>query len=259
MKLLITGGAGFIGSHLAEAICHKGGKVIVLDDLREGKLANLAWGKDRDTLEFIKGDVGDQRLLRQLLPGCDWVFHHAALTSVPRSIADPMASHASNLNATLHLLCEARDAGVRRFFFASSAAVYRDNKISAHDESVPPLPLSPYALQKWAAERYCQLFYQLYAMETVCFRYFNVFGPRQSSNSPYSGVIAKFCSAMLHSQAPVIYGDGRQTRDYTYEEDVVAANLLAAGAPADSVAGKVFNVAGGQSISLWNSCRNSIG
>lgn len=250
MKALITGGAGFIGSHLAEALHHQGAAIVILDDLSQGSMANLAWSKHTGASEVVHGDAGDEKLLRQILPGCDWVFHQAALTSVPKSIADPQVSHASNLSATLQLLTAARHAGVKRFFFASSAAVYGDSDAVPGHEKLTPSPMSPYALQKYASEKYCQLFYQLYGLETVCFRYFNVFGPRQSYDSPYSGVVARFCQGALGGQPLTIYGDGRQTRDLIYVDDVIAANLLAAEAPADRVAGKVFNVASGQSISL---------
>jgi len=250
MKALVTGGAGFIGSHLAEALCRRGGKVIVVDNLSEGSLDNLSWRKPGDDLEFIRGDVTDEKLLRQILPGCDWVFHEAALTSVPKSVAEPLASHTLNLDASVRLLVAAREAGVRRFFFASSSAIYGDSEISPKHELLPPQPLSPYALQKYTAEKYGQLFHQLYGLETVSFRYFNVFGPRQAFNSPYSGVIAKFCTAFMQHQLPVIYGEGRQSRDFTFVNNVVAANLLAAEAPAAKVAGQVFNVGGGQSISI---------
>ncbi len=250
MKVLVTGGAGFIGSHLAEALCRRGAKVTVLDNLSDGSLANLAWRRNSDELNFIQGDVGDQALLRQILPVCSWVFHEAALTSVPKSVAEPLASHSINLDASLRLLVAAREAGVKRFIFASSSAIYGDGEVSPKHEELPPRPLSPYALQKYATEKYGQLVHQLYGMETVSFRYFNVFGPRQSFNSPYSGVIAKFCTVMLQGQAPVVFGDGSQSRDFTFVENVVAANLLAAEAPGESVAGRVFNVGGGHSITL---------
>jgi len=250
MKALVTGAAGFIGSHLGEALWRSGARLILVDDLSQGDLSNLTWSHKASGVEFIQGSISDDKLLRLLLFGCDCVFHQAAFTSVPRSVADPLASHAVNLNATLQLLTAARHAGVKRFFFASSAAVYGDSDASSRHEGLAPSPLSPYALQKYAAEKYCQLFHQLYGLETVCFRYFNVFGPRQSPRSPYSGVIARFCDAVLRGQAPTIYGDGSQTRDFTYVDNVVAANLLAAEAPAGRVAGKVFNVASGQSISL---------
>jgi nucleoside-diphosphate-sugar epimerase len=250
MKVLITGGAGFIGSHLAEALCRRGARVIVVDNLSLGKTANLAWRKNGDDLELIEGDFRDEPLLARVLPGCDWVFHEAAMPSVPRSVELPVESNAQNLDGSLRLLVAARDARVKRFFFASSSAIYGDVDVDVKHEGLPPNPLSPYALQKYAAEKYGQLSHQLYGLETVGLRYFNVFGPRQAFDSPYSGVIAKFCTGMLRGEAPTIFGDGLQSRDFTYIDNVVAGNLLAAEAPAARVAGKVFNIAGGQSISL---------
>lgn len=250
MKALVTGGAGFIGSHLAEALCRRGAKVVALDDLSLGSLDNLAWRRSGDELEFVQGDAGDAALLRKLVPGCDRVFHHAAMPSVPRSVAEPVESNRQNLDAALLLLVAARDAGVKRFVFASSSAIYGDAPVERKVETLPPAPLSPYALQKYAAEKYGQLFHQLYGLPVVSFRYFNVFGPRQSFDSPYSGVIARFCTAMLKGESPTIFGDGRQSRDFTYVDNVIAANLLAAEAPAEKVAGKVFNCATGGSVSL---------
>jgi len=248
MKALVTGGAGFIGSHLAEALCRRGAAVTVLDNLSLGKTANLAWKLSGDALEFVEGDVADEALVKRLVAGCDWVFHEAAMPSVPVSVAKPIETNTQNLDATLRLLVLARDAGVKRFIFASSSSIYGDAEVEAKHEQLPPMPLSPYALQKYGAEKYGQLFHKLYGLPTVSLRYFNVFGPRQAFNSPYSGVIAKFCTGMLAGQAPVIYGDGRQSRDFTYIENVVQANLLAA--EARNAVGKVFNIAGGQSISL---------
>ncbi len=248
MKALVTGGAGFIGSHLAEALCRRGAQVIVLDNLTLGKVANLAWRGNGDAVEFVEGDVANEALVKQLIAGCDWVFHEAAMPSVPVSVAKPIETNTQNLDATLRLLVLARDAGVKRFLFASSSSIYGDVDVPAKHEGLPPSPLSPYALQKYGAEKYGQLFHKLYGLPTVSLRYFNVFGPRQAFNSPYSGVIAKFCTGMLAGNAPVIYGDGLQARDFTYIDNVVHANLLAA--EAAGVAGKVFNVAGGQSISL---------
>lgn len=248
MKALVTGGAGFIGSHLAEALCRRGANVIVLDNLSLGKTANLDWKKNGDALEFIQGDVADETMMKRVIAGCDWVFHEAAMPSVPESVAEPVKTNTQNLDATLRLLVLARDAGVKRFLFASSSAIYGDTDAPAKHEKLPPQPLSPYALQKYGAEKYGQLFHQLYGLPTVSLRYFNVFGPRQAFNSPYSGVIAKFCTGMLAGRAPAIYGDGLQSRDFTYIENVVQANLLAA--EASGAAGKVFNVAAGQSISL---------
>jgi len=248
--VLVTGGAGFIGSHLAQALCGKGAQVTVLDNLSLGNVRNLGWKRSSDALEFVEGDALDEKLARQLVAGRDWVFHEAALPSVPRSVAEPVKSNAHNVDATLQLLVLARDAGVKRFMFASSSSIYGDVDVPFKHEGLPPNPLSPYALQKYTGEKYSQLFHRLYGMETVSLRYFNVFGPRQAFDSPYSGVIAKFCTAMLAGKEPVIFGDGLQARDFTYIENVVRANLLAAEAPAEKAAGKVFNVAGGQSISL---------
>lgn len=250
MNCLVTGGAGFIGSHLAEALCRCGGRVIVLDDLSAGSLTNLAWRQAGDALEFVQGDAGDEALLRRLLPGVEWVFHEAAIASVARSVDDPVWTNRQNLEATLRLLTVARDTGVRRVMFASSSAIYGDDPEQPKRENLPPQPLSPYALQKYASERYAQLFHRLYGLETVSLRYFNIFGPRQSFDSPYSGVIAKFCTTLLAGHTPVIFGDGFQTRDFTPVENVVHANLLAAEAPATHAAGAVFNVAGGTSVSL---------
>ena len=250
MKALVTGGAGFIGSHIAEALCRRGAKVVVLDNLSLGNVANLAWRKPGDDLEFVQGDINDERLVRQLIAGCDWVFHEAALPSVPLSVAKPIESNRDTLDGALLMLVAARDAKVKRFMFASSSAVYGDSDAPLKHENHAPNPLSPYALQKYAAEKYCQLFHQLYGLETVSYRYFNVFGPRQSFDSPYSGVIAKFCTLMLAGKAPMIFGDGLQSRDFVFVENVVAANLLGGEGSAAKVAGRVFNIGGGQSINL---------
>ncbi|MDB6124792.1 MAG: NAD-dependent epimerase/dehydratase [Pedosphaera sp.] len=250
MKALVTGGAGFIGSHLAEALCRRGAKVVVLDNLSLGKVSNLDWKQSGDELEFVQGDVSDEPLVRKIVAGCDWVFHEAAMPSVPVSVVKPVESNQHNLDASLRLLVLARDAGVKRFLFASSSAIYGNSTVTSKHEQLPPDPLSPYALQKYGAEKYGQLFHQLYSFPAVSLRYFNVFGPRQAFDSPYSGVIAKFCTGMLQGQTPTIYGDGQQSRDFTYIENVVQANMLTVEAPAEKVAGKVFNIAGGQSISL---------
>jgi UDP-glucose 4-epimerase len=250
MKALVTGGAGFIGSHIAEALCNRGIEVIVLDNLSLGTVQNLAWKTPAHRLQLINGDVADSELLQRIVPGCDWIFHQAALPSVPVSISKPFETNQQNLDATLSLLIVARDCQVKRFIFASSSAIYGEGDTAGKRESDPPKPLSPYALQKYAAERYGQIFHQLYGLETVSLRYFNVFGPRQSFDSPYSGVIAKFCTAMLAGKTPTIFGDGLQSRDFTAIQNVVQANLLAAEAAANRVAGRVFNIAAGQSITL---------
>lgn len=250
MQALITGGAGFIGSHIAQALCRKGAKVRILDNLSTGTEENLAWRTGGDDLELIQGSADDEALLSKIVPGCDWVFHEAAVASVPQSVAQPLETNQHNLDSTLKLLIAARDAGVKRFLFASSSAIYGESEAEYKHESLPPQPITPYGLQKYASERYGQLFHQLYGLPTVALRYFNVFGPRQSFNSPYSGVIARFCTAVLRGETPVIFGDGTQSRDFVFIDNIVQANLLAAEAPAERVAGRVFNGGTGGSISL---------
>lgn len=250
MRALVTGGAGFIGSHLAEALCLRGDHVIVLDDLSAGSPTNLSWRTAAHRLDFITGDAGDEALVAPLLKGVDCVFHLAAMASVSRSVHAPEESNRRNLDATLKLLCAARGAGVKRVVFASSAAVYGDANAQATHEEVPPKPLSPYALQKYASEKYGQLFWRLYGLPVVSLRYFNVFGPRQSLDSAYTTVIPRFCCAALDSEPVRVYGDGCQTRDFTYVENVVSANLLAASAPLEKIAGRVFNCASGNTVSI---------
>jgi UDP-glucose 4-epimerase len=250
MKALVTGGAGFIGSHIAQHLISLGAHVLLLDDFSSGSRQNLAWNNGRVDLDLIEGSAGDTALLARIVPGCDWVFHQAAVASVPQSVAHPLETNRHNLDATLKLLVAARDAGVRRFVFASSSAIYGDTSAESLHENLPPAPLTPYGLQKYASERYCQLFHQLYGLPTVALRYFNVFGPRQSFNSPYSGVIARFCTLMLRGEAPVIFGDGSQSRDFVYIDNVVSANLRAAQSPPERVAGHVFNVGTGASVTL---------
>ena len=250
MKALVTGGAGFIGSHIAEALCRRGGRVVVLDDLSYGSESNLEWRKPGDELEFVRGDIRDGELIKKVLQGVDWVFHEAAVASVAASLAEPQMTNEVNLTASLELLQVAREAGVKRFMFASSCAVYRDSAEPVKREGEGEGPASPYGLQKYAAEKYCGLYSALFGLETVSLRYFNVFGPRQSASSPYSGVIARFCTALLEGQQPVIFGDGQQSRDFVNVADVVRANLLAAEAPAEKVAGKFFNVGTGRRTSV---------
>lgn len=248
MKALVTGGAGFIGSHLAEALCRRGDSVVVLDDLSSGRLDNLVWCVPGDDLEFVQGDAGDDVLLKQLLDDCDCVFHLAAMPSVQQSIIDPLESNRRNLETTLQLFVAARDAGVRRIVFASSSSVYGEAK--SKEETLCAQPLSPYAVQKCAAEQYAQLFHRLYALPVVTLRYFNVFGPRQDYDSPYAGVVARFCKAVLNSRPITIYGDGQQSRDFTYIDNVISANLLAAAAPERKIAGRIFDCATGTSVSV---------
>jgi len=250
MKVLVTGGAGFIGSHLAQALCERGAHVIALDNFSLGHTRNLAWKKPSHQLDLIQADVANAAVTRDLMRGCDWVFHQAALPSVPLSVEKPFETNVQNLDATLQLLIAARDAKVKRFLFASSSAIYGDSSAPAKSENDPPNPLSPYALQKYAGEKYAQMFFHLYGLETVSLRYFNVFGPRQSFDSPYSGVIARFCTAILAGQPPTIFGDGQQSRDFAPIRNVIDANLRAAEAPAEKVAGKVFNIGCGGSVTL---------
>ncbi|MDB6054737.1 MAG: UDP-glucose 4-epimerase [Verrucomicrobiales bacterium] len=250
MKVLITGGFGFIGSHIAEALARQGAAIVILDNLSSGHPENLAWKNAAHQLELVEGNVGDRRLLRKIVPGCDWIFHQAAVPSVPLSVSKPLETNADNLDGTLELLVASRDAKVSRFIFASSSSIYGEGAEEIKSENLPPNPLSPYAVQKYGAEKYCQLFHQLYGLNTVALRYFNVFGPRQSFDSAYSGVIARFCTQMLKGERPTIFGDGEQTRDFVFVDNVVSANLLAVQRPIEQIAGKVFNVAGGQSVSL---------
>jgi len=245
MKYLVTGGAGFIGSHLVDALLAQGADVVVLDNLSTGLGTNLASGAS-----LVRGDVGDISLLGDVLPGCAAVFHLAAVSSVQASLDQPLAVHGANLTATLALLEAARRHGVKRLVFSSSAAVYGDTHGEAAREDMVPRPLSHYAVQKLASEHYCAVYAKTFGLETVCLRYFNVFGPRQRDDSPYSGVIARFLAAARAGHAPTIFGDGRQTRDFCPVADVVGANLAAAHSQADRVAGRVFNIGTGRSIAL---------
>lgn len=224
--------------------------MVVLDDLSTGTEANLAWRGNGDELELVVGDVGDAALVRKAMEGCDWVFHKAAVASVPRSVNDPVGTNRINLDATLTCLVAAREAGVKRFVFASSSAIYGDDAAEFKTEELTPAPLSPYALQKYAGESYAGLFHRLYGLTTVSLRYFNVYGPRQSHDSPYSGVIAKFATEMMSGRAPTILGDGLQSRDFVYVRNVVDANMLAAEGPAAVVGGRVYNVGCGASVNL---------
>lgn len=242
MKALVTGGAGFIGSHLAQALVEMGIAVTVLDNLRNGDYGNLDWASSNKGFQFVKGDVRKRATVAKVIAGCDWVFHEAALSSVPQSILNPSRTNQHNLDATLVLLAAAQKAGVKRFIYASSSAIYGDSSTGVISETSPPNPLSPYALQKYSSECYCKLFYKLYGVPTVSLRYFNVFGPRQRWDSSYSGVIARFCTAFILGQSPTIFGDGRQTRDFVYVDDVVRANLLAAQASPEQVTGRSFNI-----------------
>jgi UDP-glucose 4-epimerase len=243
---LVTGGAGFIGSHLVEGLLAAGRAVRVLDDLSTGCEANLAAVRGR--IEFVRGDLLDEKTLQRAVEGVDVVFHQAAIPSVPRSIADPLRTNAVNVDGTLLLLEAARRAGTRRVVFAASSSAYGDSETLPKVESMPPQPLSPYALQKYAGEVYCRLFTELYGLETVALRYFNVFGPRQNPDSPYAAVVPLFIRSCRRGEPATIHGDGEQSRDFTYVGDAVSANLLAA--QARGAVGRVLNVAGGRRITL---------
>ncbi|MBK8481117.1 MAG: SDR family oxidoreductase [Proteobacteria bacterium] len=256
MQALVTGGAGFIGSHLVERLLAEGHAVRVLDNLSTGRRSNLDALLGRVSLTV--GDIRDAALVNALSTGCDWVFHQAAIVSVPRSVEDPLETHAVNLAGTLNVLQAARDQGVGRVVFACSAAVYGDDADGddadgdaappPQHENLLPAPASPYGLEKLTGEHYCRLFHRLYGLETVALRYFNVFGPRQDPRSAYSGVISIFVAHALGGTAPTIYGDGEQTRDFVYVEDVVRANLLAATAPA--AVGRSYNIGRGEATTL---------
>ena len=245
-KYVVTGGAGFIGSHMAEALLGRGHTVRVVDSLVTGSRANMASFVDR--IEFIEGDLAEIAVARRAVDGMEFVLHQAAIPSVPRSVAEPERCHRANVDGTLNVLLASRDAGIRRLVFAGSSSVYGNSATLPKREDMPPKPLSPYALHKLVGEQYAQLFTSLYGLETVTTRYFNVFGPRQDPSSPYSGVISLFIRALVDGRAATIYGDGEQTRDFTYVANVVDGVLKACDAP--GAAGKIFNVATGGRISL---------
>jgi nucleoside-diphosphate-sugar epimerase len=242
---LVTGGAGFIGSHLSEELVRRGHRVRVADSLITGKRSNL---DHINGVEFLEGDLADLDFARKAVQGCDYVLHQAAIPSVPRSVKDPLTSNRANVDGTLNALLAARDAGVKRLVFAASSSAYGDTPTLPKHEQMPTNPLSPYALQKVIGEQYLQMFTKLYGLETVSIRYFNVFGPRQDPSSPYSGVISVFATALLENRPPTIFGDGGQTRDFTYVANVVDGVLRACEAPGAS--GEIINVATGGRISL---------
>ncbi|MBM4277106.1 MAG: SDR family oxidoreductase [Deltaproteobacteria bacterium] len=247
-KVLVTGGAGFIGSNLTEALLKAGHRVRVLDNLSTGKRENLVFEEAYPFLEMIEGDICDLITCEKAVEGIEYVFHQAALPSVQRSVEDPLTSHSVNTGGTLNLLIAARDAGVRRVIYAASSSAYGDTPTLPKKEEMVPNPLSPYALQKFIGEQYCRLFFQLYGLETISLRYFNIFGPKQDPNSIYSAVIPKFIDALISDRPPVIFGDGEQSRDFTYIDNVVHANLLAM--DAERTQGEVVNVACGRRVSL---------
>ncbi len=246
MQYVVTGGAGFIGSHTVEELVRRGETVVVLDDLSSGKEENLA--EIRSKISFIKGSVTDLEAVRKAMQSADYVLHLAARTSVPRSVKDPLETNKVNVEGTLNVLVAARDARAKRVVFAASSSAYGETPALPKVESMQPAPISPYGVSKYAGELYAQVFGHVYGLENVCLRYFNIFGPRQDPGSPYSGVLAKFCTAFLDGQPPVVFGDGEQSRDFTYVQNAVAANLLAC--TAANVSGKVFNIGTGGRVTL---------
>ncbi len=245
-RYLVTGGAGFIGSHIAEALLARGESVRILDDLSTGYQQNLAHLEGE--IEFLQGDVRDDALVARAVEGVEVVFHQAALASVHRSLSEPQKTHAVCATGTLILLEQARQAGVQRVLYAASSSAYGDQLTACQTEKDLTVPVSPYAASKLAGEHYCRSFYRAYGLETVCLRYFNVFGPRQDPDSPYSAVIPLFIGAMLNGKQPVVFGDGEQSRDFVFVKDIVHGNLLAA--EAEGVAGRVINLATSKKISL---------
>jgi len=246
MRVLVTGGAGFVGSQLSERLLADGHQVRVLDNFATGRRENLD-GVAGD-VELVEGDVQSYERVHNAVRGCEVVFHQAALPSIPRSVQDPLTTNAANVIGTLNVLLAARDSGVRRVIYASSSSVYGVNEQLPKSEDTTPQPASPYAVGKLAAEGYCRSFWEVYGLETVSLRYFNTFGPRQDPLSQYAAVIPRFVAAFLSNEPPVVFGDGEQTRDFTYVENVLEANVRAAAA--EGVAGGVYNVASGSSLSL---------
>ena len=246
MRYLVTGGAGFIGSNTVDELVRRGHSVVVLDDLSSGKEENLA--EVRNKITFIKGSITDIEIVRKAVQEADYVLHLAARTSVPRSVKDPIETNRINIDGTLNVLVAARDAKVKRVVFAASSSVYGETPTLPKVETMQPQPISPYGVTKLVGELYAQTFGRCYGLENVSLRYFNIFGPKQDPGSPYSGVLAKYCTAFLEGTQPVVFGDGEQTRDFTYVENAVQANLLAC--EAASVSGRVFNVGTGGRTSL---------
>ena len=245
-EYLVTGGAGFIGSNIVQELLKRSGKVRILDNFSTGKRQNLR--PFLNDIELIEGDIRSYHIVREAVRGVDFILHQAALPSVPRSIKDPITTNEVNVVGILNVLDAAREAGVKRVVYASSSSIYGNSAILPKVEDMAPDPLSPYAVSKLAAEKYCKVFYEIYGLETVCLRYFNVFGPNQDPSSQYSAAIPKFITAILNGSQPTIYGDGEQSRDFTYVENVVEANLLAC--QAEKVGGMVLNIACGERITV---------
>jgi len=246
MRFLVTGGAGFIGSNTVDELVRRGHSVVVLDDLSTGKEENLT--EVRSKITFVKGSITDLEAIQKAIHQAEFVIHLAARTSVPRSVKDPLETNRINVEGTLNVLVAARDNKVKRVVFAASSSAYGDTATLPKSESMEARPISPYGVSKYVGELYAQVFGRCYGLETVCLRYFNIFGPRQDPDSPYSGVLSRFSAAFLADEPPVIFGDGEQTRDFTYVDNAVQANLLACEAP--GAAGHVFNVGTGGRVSL---------
>jgi nucleoside-diphosphate-sugar epimerase len=246
MRYLVTGGAGFIGSNTVDELVRRGHGVVVLDDLSSGKEDNLA--EVRSKITFMKGSITDIEAVQKAMVQADYVIHLAARTSVPRSVKDPVDTNRINVDGTLNVLVAARDNKVKRVVFAASSSAYGDTPTLPKSEDMQPVPISPYGVSKYVGELYAQTFGRCYGLENVCLRYFNIFGPRQDPDSPYSGVLSRFSTAFLDSTSPVVFGDGEQTRDFTYVENAVQANILACEAP--SASGRTFNVGTGHAVSL---------
>jgi nucleoside-diphosphate-sugar epimerase len=246
MRYLVTGGAGFIGSNTVDELVRRGHGVVVLDDLSSGKEDNLA--EVRSKITFMKGSITDIEAVQKAMVQADYVIHLAARTSVPRSVKDPVDTNRINVDGTLNVLVAARDNKVKRVVFAASSSAYGDTPTLPKSEDMQPVPISPYGVSKFVGELYAQTFGRCYGLENVSLRYFNIFGPRQDPDSPYSGVLSRFSAAFLDSTPPVVFGDGEQTRDFTYVDNAVQANILACEAP--SASGRTFNVGTGHAVSL---------
>ncbi len=245
-RVVVTGGAGFIGSNLAEELAGRGYQVIILDNLATGRMSNVESLLAGGRVEFIKGSITNLSILRKVFTGAEYVFHQAAIPSVPRSIKNPKATHNANITGTFNVLLAARDTGIKKVVYASSSSVYGDTPTLPKTEDMIPRPLSPYAVTKLNGEYYCKVFKDIYGLNTVSLRYFNVYGPRQDPNSPYAAVIPIFIARALAGKPPVIYGDGEQSRDFTFVKDIAAANILAA----ESKATGVFNIGGGSRVTI---------
>jgi len=246
MRYVVTGGAGFIGSNTVDELVKRGHGVVVLDDLSAGKEENLA--EVRNKITFMKGSITDLETVQKAMQQADYVIHLAARTSVPRSVKDPLETNRANVDGTLNVLVAARDNKVKRVVYAASSSAYGETPTLPKSETMQPVPISPYGVSKYVGEVYAYAFGRCYGLETVCLRYFNIFGPRQDPDSPYSGVLSRFATAFLDGEPPVVFGDGEQTRDFTYVENAVQANVLACEAP--GISGRVFNVGTGSRVSL---------